>query len=94
MAQTLIYSTQLVVDLSGGKATTSGSSVTRVIKGVFPVYLVTMGVVVIGSTLFAYRIYNCFLWEETRNLRVVGHPMWGVVLKLMHNWAWVVAYCM
>ena len=43
MAKTLISSTQFVVDPSGGKAKTSGSLVTQVIKGVFPVYLVTMG---------------------------------------------------
>ena len=56
MAQTLISSTQLVVDPSGGKAKTLGSLVTRVIKGMLPVYLVTMGVVVTDSTFSAYRI--------------------------------------
>jgi hypothetical protein len=87
MAQTLISSTQFVVDPLGGKAKTSWALVTRVIKGVFPVYLVTMGVGVIDSTFSAYRVCICFLRGEIRNLRVAGHPMWGVVLTLAHNWA-------
>jgi hypothetical protein len=94
MAQTLITSTQRGVDHSGGKAKTSWYLVIRVIKVVFLVYLVTMGVVVIDSTFSAYRIYICFLRGETTNLRVVGHPMWGVILTLVHIWAWVAAYCM
>ncbi len=75
MAQTLISSTQLVVGPSGGRAKTSRSLATRVIKGVFRVYLVTTGVMVTNSTLSVNRIYICFLRGETRNLRVVGHPM-------------------
>jgi len=77
-----------------GRAKTSRLLVTRVIKGVFPVYLVTMGGMAMDSSFFAFRICICFLRGETLNFRVVSHPMWGVVLTLVHNWARMAAYCM
>jgi len=65
MAQTLIYSTHLVVGPPRGKVKTSRSSVIHVIKGVFLVYLVTMDVMVMHS-IFS-RIVSVFVSHGENN---------------------------